>query len=374
MIAAGIWSQTSPAFAVSAPAGALWYTVVAGDDVVSIAAKLNQPDWVAFANQNGIYSPYTIYVGEVLKYIPQGGSGTQTGRPQGPLVPTSGVLFGAYDSSGITHFEGQLGRKVALDQHFYSGLTSVGSDLTNSINNALANGRIPVITWDMGGTTPLLASIIAGKYDAGIKAHANAFKQSGKKVFLRWGAEMNGNWIPTIDGSHNGGSTSGPANFIKAWKHIHDLFVAQGATNVVWVWSPNSGSVPQQTWNNWKNYYPGDTYVDWVGMDGYNRDPSPWILAYDIYKDVYNDYKSLKPIMIGETGTVEEGDGGTMKASWFTNSASTLQNSMPSVAGYVYFNSNTSTHAWRIDTTTKSLAGFKTAFGQNSYYSVTVKP
>jgi mannan endo-1,4-beta-mannosidase len=82
---------------------------------------------------------------------------------------------------------------------------------------------------------------------------------------------MNGNWEKWSPA--NNGSTPDPAAFVAAWRHVHDLFVQNGATNVVWVWCPNATDVPNATsapWNHWTNYYPGDTYVDWVGIDGYN--------------------------------------------------------------------------------------------------------
>lgn len=372
ILVSSFWPHIPVALGSSAPPGALWYTVVAGDDIQKIATKLGLADkmWVVY--WNNIPSPYYVYLNEALKYIPSGSSGAS--RPSGTLVPTTGVLLGAYDDSGISHFEGQLGRSVVINQHFYSGLQTVGVDLSNIMSNDFATGHIPLITWDMPGTTPLLTSIISGSYDTGLKAYANVFKQQGKHVFLRWGSEMNGNWIPAIDGSHNGGPSTGPSNFISAYRHIHDLFVAQGATNVIWVWTPNAGSVPRDSWINWKNYYPGDAYVDWVGIDGYNRDPSPWVTTSSIFQSVYNDYKATKPIMIAETGTIEAGDSGNLKSAWFVDAATSMQNSMPSIAAYVYFNSNTSTHAWRIDTTSTSLTGFKTAFAHDAYYSVTVSP
>src|SRR5207247_7587356 len=86
---------------------------------------------------------------------------------------------------------------------------------------------------------------------------------------LRWGWEMNGDWEPW-SGAQNGGSSGGAASFRAAWHHIHDIFSEVGAWNVVWVWSPNSGDLPHARWNHFSNYYPGDRYVDWVGIDGFN--------------------------------------------------------------------------------------------------------
>ena len=265
-----------------------------------------------------------------------------------------------------------MGVKATIENSYYGGLATVGDDLILVINRPLSAGRIPMVTWDMPGTAPLLNDIIAGKYDDGIRAHADVFKQSGKKIFLRWGAEMNGNWISTYDGDSNGGGASGPANFVAAWRHIHDLFVNEGATNAIWVWTPNAGSVPAGAWNYWKNYYPGDEYVDWVGIDGFNDNwgGNTWQTPYNIFKNVYNDYKDRKPILIAETGSVESpGDDGTRKAIWFTDSATSLEHSMPSIAAYVYFNMDRRPHGdFLIGTTEKALEGFRMAFAQNRYF------
>ena len=102
-----------------------------------------------------------------------------------------------------------------------------------------------------------------------ITARAQAVKTFGQKFFLRWGHEMNGNWYPW-DGANNGANLAATTTFISAYRHIHDLFVAAGATNALWVFCPNVDSVPGDSWNQWQNYYPGDAYVDWMGFDGYN--------------------------------------------------------------------------------------------------------
>src|SRR6266496_1414193 len=73
---------------------------------------------------------------------------------------------------------------------------------------------------------------------------------------------MNGNWNPWSEQVN--GNKSG--QFVLAWRHVHDIFTAQGVTNVTWVWSPNidfSNSVPL------RKLYPGNSYVDWIAMDGY---------------------------------------------------------------------------------------------------------
>lgn len=119
----------------------------------------------------------------------------------------------------------------------------------SGLQSVAARGADSLITWEpwQGGAgvdqaAYTNARIIAGDQDAYIRSWGTDLAKYGKTVYLRYGHEMNGNWYPWSDGVN--GNASG--SYVQAWKHVHDLVVAQGATNVKWVWSPN---VP----------YPGST-------------------------------------------------------------------------------------------------------------------
>src|SRR5437764_3314519 len=224
---------------------------------------------------------------------------------RGVLVPASGALFGAWvDPDGrwtgnrdaeaeVSEFEKQIGRRLDVDQHYYAWTDRFPSGLEQW---DLANGRIPMVTWK--GTS--LAEILSGRDDAMIRARAQAVAALEKPVFLRWGWEMNGSWSEW-GGAANGGADAGPRRYVAAWRHIHDLFREEGATNVAWVWSPNDSDVPDEPWNHWTHYYPGDAYVDWVGIDGFNWGTSQrwssWRGLAEIIQPIYRDYAGRKPIM-----------------------------------------------------------------------------
>ena len=91
-------------------------------------------------------------------------------------------------------------------------------------------------------------------------------------LLLRFAHEMNADWYPW-DGVRASapGTHDGPARYVAAWRHVHAVFAAAGATNVRWVWSPNHRSIPAAAWNDAARYYPGDDVVDWIGVDGYDR-------------------------------------------------------------------------------------------------------
>ena len=103
----------------------------------------------------------------------------------------------------------------------------------------------------------------------------------------------------------------------------HDIFTAQGVTNVTWVWSPNidfSNSVPL------RELYPGDSYVDWVAMDGYNWGNigawHTWDSFSTLFQQTYDEMLAItsKPMMIGEMASTEQ-DGN--KAAWISDAYTT---------------------------------------------------
>ena len=294
-------------------------------------------------------------------------------RAAGKLVPPKGVLLGAYVDpdarwtgnedafAEVTAFEQAVGRTLDIDQHYYSWTNTFPSGLEQW---DLAAGRTPLISWD--GTR--LDDVLSGTYDSMIRERAAGVKALGKPVFLRWCWEMNGEWSGCGGANNNSpGKTDGPAKWVAAWRHIHDLFTEVGADNVVWVWSPNDRDVPTVAWNHWTRYYPGDAYVDWVGVDGYNwgatQSWSSWTDFASLFAAVYRDYVSRKPIMIAETASVEQGGD---KASWITTTGAALKRQFPDIAALVWFDVNKEAD-WRPDSSARALTAFR-QLAQDPYF------
>jgi hypothetical protein len=272
-----------------------------------------------------------------------------------------GALLGAYvddtghwvddatAEAGVTRLEAKLGRTLDIDQHYYAWTDRFPTGLERW---DVQQGRIPLMSW----SGAKLSDILSGRFDAMIRDRARDVRALGSPVFLRWGWEMNGNWS-AHDGSHNG--SDGPKLYVAAWRHIHDLFDAEGASNAVWVWSPNAGDVPAARWNHWTHYYPGNAYVDWVGIDGYNwgttQPWSRWTSFASLVAPVYRDYAGRKPIMVAETGSAERGGD---KAGWLASAARSLKLRFPAVAALVYFDQNKETD-WRVDSSASALRSFR---------------
>jgi hypothetical protein len=266
----------------------------------------------------------------------------------GPLLPPkSGVVMGAFvnlpgqtQTTSMPYRERQWGITFGIASHYYDWADPFPGRLEAADEQA---GRTPMVTW--WGTD--LTAINNGSQDALITAAAARVKAFGHPLFLRWAAEMNGDWY-TWSGALTPG---GPASFVRAWQRIHDIFAAAGVENASWVWAPNADSHPGGTSptaaNNWRNYYPGDAYVDWVGIDGYNRGSTPnqsWESFASIFDPVYADYAGRKPIMIAETSSV---DAGGDKGAWIDGARSWIK-THPDVHALVWFDTTTSCD-WRAD-------------------------
>ena len=286
-----------------------------------------------------------------------GGGGAGSNGASALLVPAQGALLGAFVGTGtLAGFEAELGRKVAINHNFV-GWTD---DFTTMLSGLATGGRIPLVTWEAweNSVGAPLTDIIGGTYDSMITARAQAVKAFGQKFFLRWGHEMNGNWYPW-DGANNGANLAATTTFISAYRHIHDLFVAAGATNALWVFCPNVDSVPGDSWNQWQNYYPGDAYVDWMGLDGYNwgtvQSTSTWQTFHTIVSRIYPSLAAKgKPIMIPETASTELGGD---KAAWIAGILPSLEAMFPGIKALVWFQMNKETD-WRIDSSPASQAAF----------------
>jgi len=233
-------------------------------------------------------------------------------------------------------------------------------------------GCIPMVTWEpwdpraadrVKNPDWALQSILDGKYDAYLKRFARKVKNARGPVMLRPMHEMNGYWYPW-SGLVNGNT---PAKFIRAWRYIHKVFDAEGATNVTWVWTVNWNSVPNSYANRFAAYYPGDTYVDWVGISGFNwgtvRPGSKWMSFSEIYDSPLAYLRTLnKPIAIAEFACVEQGGS---KAAWITDAYDRIHYEHPEVKAVIWFDSleegNDQVQDWRIDTSKASTAAYRKA-------------
>ncbi|RZU54111.1 glycosyl hydrolase family 26 [Krasilnikovia cinnamomea] len=237
----------------------------------------------------------------------------------------------------------QLGRDQRIVHLYYPW-----SDYFPAAHPEVPADAVLMISWK--GTK--LSKITSGARDHHIAKMARLMADMKRPILLRWGWEMNGNWF-SWDGVHNGKK---PSAYIKAWRRMHRIFRQQGATNVAWVWAPNWNSGPDVSWNKFHHYYPGDAYVDWVGVSGYNfSKESPKRLFSPIVKA----YGKRKPIMLAETAAI--GHGSHTKARWIRK-LSKYVSATPSIGAVVWFDTDTqrgTRRNFRPDTDAEALAAYR---------------
>jgi beta-mannanase len=134
-----------------------------------------------------------------------------------------------------------------------------------------------------------IADIAAGRFDTYIRRYAAAVKAFELPVVLSFGHEMNGTWS-TWSLPH-----TRPAAFIDAWQRIVSIFRNSGAINATWAWDISHGAHPPQEW------YPGDTYVDWIGIDGYMRPGQTFRGQFGKAIAAVRGFAGKKPIFLAET-------------------------------------------------------------------------
>ena len=178
-----------------------------------------------------------------------------------------------------------------------------------------------------------LKAISRGAWDEYFKQAALSVKAFGGPIFISIDHEMNGNWYPYSQ-SYPGAQTTA-ADYVAAWKRIVDIFNQSGATNVAWVWSPN---VPDVGGVDYAAYYPGDNYVDWIGVSLYSgNDPT----AMD---DIYRKYSDKKPFFITEWATAPNKNQFNARfpgeVAWVKEFFETLNDRYPRVKAISWFNWN----------------------------------
>jgi len=150
----------------------------------------------------------------------------------------------------------------------------------------------------------MVYDILNGKYDEFLRDYARAVARFEKPVLFRLGNEMNGEWCAYC--AHH---TARDTEIYKAfYRYVYSFFQEAGADNVIWVWNPNGVSFPGFKWNHELMYYPGDEYVDIVGMTAYNTGTyyyasgERWIEFDALYDGLYAAYlaRYSQPFMITE--------------------------------------------------------------------------
>ncbi len=293
---------------------------------------------------------------------------------QSAVASTEGsVALGAYIPDAEQHpalidrYGRLVGRPPVIVSYYHQwdSIPFVPSEL----QAAWDRGAVPMITWEpmsYEGRSYPMRLIQRGRFDQYIRESARAAARWRHPILLRFAHEMNGTWYPWSRGVSGNNSYR-----LKAvWRRVVGIFHTQGATNVQWVWTPNvntGGDFP------FRDLYPGDRWVDWVGFDGFNwAQRGAWNSFTEIIDNTYEELAriSTRPMIVGETGSDESGGD---KAAWV---ASALRREIPEfgrIKAVVWFNDVINEGEVegaldaRVNSSADSLRAFRSAISSPTY-------
>jgi len=202
------------------------------------------------------------------------------------------------------------------------------------VRKIYAYGALPIIRWEPFKQG--LDDIAAGRFDDYLTEFAESVKKTNVPIALTVAHEMNGQWYPW------GTQKNKPADFVAAWRHVHDVFKQVGATNVIWTWTPNVINYLRNS--PLKAFWPGPAYVDWLGIDGYFTHKGGQTFS-SLFGLTLTELKKIssKPTLIVETGS----EPGSMRAKAVNDLFTTIA-AHKNIIGFVYFNQRGSAD-WSID-------------------------
>ena len=294
---------------------------------------------------------------------------------------TGGVA--PYDMKAVTKFQHVAGKGLSTVGFTAPFSVCNGTDCSpylfpdTPMENLRQYGAIPFLSWGSegagGSTQPdfQLSDVINGRYDSYIANFAAKARAWGHPFFLRFDWEMNGNWFPW--GERANGNK--PGEYVAAYRHVHDIFTAMGATNATWVWCPNvninNAPAIQRPLGP---LYPGNGYVDWTCLDGFNWGknlsfgPGPRSFS-GVFGRTYHQVVQVarhKPMILGEVASTGIGGG---KPGWVRNMLRTIPHRYPKIHGFIWFDVNDRGTQWPIETSRHVVRAFRHGIRSHVYTS-----
>jgi hypothetical protein len=272
-----------------------------------------------------------------------------------PLIRPQKKYFGAaldkapHSMTPVTDYTTMVGKQPNLLEYYAEW--GAGFD-ASGVRSAWQRGAMTLMSWEPFHVS--LADIAAGKSDAYIRQYAAAVRKLNLPVVIDFADEFNGNWEKW------GTRYVTPAQFVAAWRHIHDVFVDVGAGTVIWAWSPNIiNPVPSVAL---KPFYPGDGYVDWVGMIGYFTLGSDNAFS-SVFGPTMTEVRTFthKPFVILETAA----EGGQRRRADVKNLFAGVA-ARSDVLGFIWFNYRKRAD-WRLQSSPLALQEFKQLAADNLF-------
>jgi lysophospholipase L1-like esterase len=266
--------------------------------------------------------------------------------PASPFSGTRGLLVGVSPTatpalSDLQAFNALIAPRQADIALYFSNFPSDPVGFGSWWTDTASVGMMPMVAWQPNAAT--LGSITSGSQDAALAAGVARVQQATGQVLIRLAHEFN------LSGKSYGNGAETAASFIAGWQYVVNYFRAHGATNVQWVW--NANAFPDSVDVDPTSWYPGDAYVDIVGLDVYIFSTTPQIGGVDptFEQLALSNYQTIvaaapsKPFMFCEVGADSSRSGWTsaIKAAWISAAFDVIRREMPNCIALGWWNRST---------------------------------
>lgn len=253
-------------------------------------------------------------------------------------IAQEGITF---NTTSLLEEEETVGLPLSFIEFFQmwpkNPLTPPPAEISESLKEIWSFGAVPVFTWEPmypdgnGSKAIFYQKILMGNYDPYLLKTATLIKEFKHPILIRFAHEMNLSHYHWGTSKEAYGPLS-PQIYIKMFQYVVDFFKNENVDNVLWVFCPNHESLPSPiedpsaSWNHATHYYPGDLYVDILGMDGYNwgtsasKEKDGWQSSWQSFEKTFSlihnelrNISSTKPLMVFETASTDVGGD---KAQW----------------------------------------------------------
>jgi hypothetical protein len=248
----------------------------------------------------------------------------------GPARAGAGVVAWGLTDANLETVETAMGHRAALVRTHGSWGAPVVNDRVRQLTSAGRGIVHSLGTSDAGGNPVYWADVAGGKWDRQLATALDEMDALTVPAFFVMSVEPDDVGLPGCRAP--GGTDACGAEFVAAWRHAHDIGAARGLHHVQWVWTVSAYSFGVSRADA---FYPGDAYVDWIGVDPFNlydcrgvKGPTggPWRSFKDSTaapQAWLSTHAAGKPVMAVEWGSVPGAPG--QRAQWITEAAQTIQ-------------------------------------------------
>ena len=256
----------------------------------------------------------------------------------------------------VQAFQNMQGNHIDFISHFALFDMNDWNNVKTYADVAKENGSTLVVTWMANGYGA--QDIVNGKCDNYIREFARGVRSFGDEIWMRPLHEANGDWYDWGVGKAGAGNTD--ANVAEAFRHIVKIFRDENVKNVKWVWTTNASN--QGSGTTLTGNYPGDDYVDYISIDGYNwgssQSWSKWQTFSQVFKKAYDALANIdKPLFIAEISSSEKGGS---KADWITDMFEQFRTNFSRVFAVMWFSQSKENEGdWALNTSQAAVDAWK---------------